>query len=87
MVWESGHEHIWDGGGHYFLSWHLAHLRHLAWFGKLSQLSVRIYMFMYEYVYVCACVYTRGSRWVSSSIALDFISGDRVCHKLQLKVQ
>ena len=32
------------GGGHYFLSWHLARLKHLTLFGKLSQLSVWIHV-------------------------------------------
>lgn len=52
-MWESAHaSSIQYGGGHYFLSWHLARLKHLTLFGKLSQLSVCIYMFMYEYMYV-----------------------------------
>lgn len=90
---------IYYGDGHYFFSRHLARLKHLTLFVKLSQLSVCIYMFMYEYMYVSggmhAYIYiymymqakAKSSCQVSSSIALGFIFGNRVCQYLLLMFQ
>lgn len=86
---------IWYGSGYYFLSWHLARLKHLTWCGKLSQLSVCIYMFMYEYMYVLGGMHmyiymqvkAKSSCQVSSSIALCFIFKNRGCQYLLLMVQ